>query len=310
MDAAERTVVISNPTAGRGRTGALAAWQHRLPPGTQWRATEAPGDAVRLAAQAVKDGATTIASAGGDGTLHEVLNGIVNAGPHGVRLLPLPLGSMNDYAYTLGIAAWWRANGRWEELRPMAVDLGVARTASTTRRFINGAGVGFNGMVTIEARKIRWLRGVPLYALAVLQAMRKHFVPHTLSLCDERASWTGPTLALTLGLAQREGGFPLTARAKLDDGLFDGVQIGPIRRWELLRYFPGMLRGRLPQTHPYVRQWQFASLKVQSDREMCIHLDGEFLAMPGDGLREASFEVEPHALNCWCWPPGLYGGRA
>src|SRR5205085_8198665 len=113
-----------------------------------------------------------------DGTVHEVANGLLAAETEAV-LSVWPVGSMNDYAFTLGLIDWWRAGGMVAELQPLAVDVGRLTAGVRTEYFVNGCGVGFNGMVTVEAGTIRRLRGVALYSLAVLKAMVKHFAAPT-----------------------------------------------------------------------------------------------------------------------------------
>ena len=67
-----------------------------------------------------------------------------------------------------------------------------------------------------------------------------------LKTLSEKFERVAPTLALTLNLGKREGGFPLTPNADLSDGLFDYMHAGPVSRWDLLRNFPNMIRGTLP----------------------------------------------------------------
>jgi diacylglycerol kinase family enzyme len=159
---------------------------------------------------------------------------------------------MNDYAYTLGLLAWWNLAER-PPLDVVTVDVGVAAAGGKTRRFVNGAGVGFNGMVTIEARKIRWLRGLPLYALGFLKAMAKHYATPATTLELDGNSSVSPTLALSVALGQREGGFPLAGPARLDDGRFYYLHVADLPRWQLMRYLPALITGNLPIGHPKLR---------------------------------------------------------
>jgi diacylglycerol kinase family enzyme len=304
------TCVIYNPAAGRGRAERrLAEIRRRVPPDTRFLPTERAGHAVELAAAAVRDGVRRVVAAGGDGTVHEVANGVLAADDPAVRLAVLPVGSMNDYAFTLGLTAWWDDGRGWDELVPMPVDVGRLRAGGRERFFVNGCGVGFNGLVSAEARRIRWLRGLPLYSLAVLKALARHFAAPTVELTLDGESRTAPTLALSLGLGQREGGFPLTPHARLDDGAFDLLHVGDIGRWELVRHFPGMLTGRLPADHPELRFGRCRSAAVRAAGPLCVHADGELACVPADGVREAAVEVLPGRLTVEAYPPGLYGGR-
>lgn len=250
-----------------------------------------------------------LVAGGGDGTVHEVVNGILASNEPGVVFMPLPLGSANDYAFTLGMVNWWNTRRGWNELQTMPVDVGLIRSGDLSCWFANCCGIGFNGMVTIEARKIRWLRGIPLYALAVIKALWRHYDTPQLTVTRDGHISETPTLAYTLGLGQREGGFPLTVRAKLDDGMLDLLQVGAISRWELIRNLPGMISGKLPRDHPNLTFGRGHQITIESPTPLCIHIDGEFFSVPSDNVRTLTIVVEPKKLIVAFDPLGLYGGK-
>lgn len=304
-------LVIYNPVAGRGRVAReIKGLGARLPANAQFRASNKPGEAASIAEAAVRSGIQWIIAAGGDGTVHEVANGILASGPSDATFLPLPLGSMNDYAFTLGLQGWWQSQRDWNALDTMLVDVGVIRSGNRTSHFVNGCGIGFNGMVTTEALKIRWLRGVPLYALAVLKALVKHYRTPKIRIDTNGDVTEKLTLAFTVGLGQREGGFPLTALAKLDDGLFDTLQVGDIRRWELIRHLPGMISGWLPRRHLKLTFGQASRITFDSESPLCIHTDGEFFCKPEEGLTQVEVEILPRRLRVAIDKAALYGGTA
>src|SRR5256885_398501 len=97
--------------------------------------------------------------------------------------------------------------------------------------FVNGLGLGFNSAVTLESRRIPRLRGLARYGLAFLQAVAWHYHSPPLSIAfDDEPVKERRTLAFTVNLGKREGGFLLTPQARLDDGLFDYIHAGPISR--------------------------------------------------------------------------------
>src|SRR5436309_15138862 len=108
MGAAE-VCVIYNPLAGRGRgQGRLRRLRRALGGRAEFRPTAGAGQAEELALQAAQQGFSIVAAAGGDGTVHEVANGLLRAGRPEVTLAVIPVGSANDYAYSLGLdAGWW-----------------------------------------------------------------------------------------------------------------------------------------------------------------------------------------------------------
>ena len=289
--------VIYNPTSGRGYSRRLIRrLQKRYRTGYEFRAMTGPGAGEEMADKAVREGFRTIVAAGGDGTVHEVANGILNAGHPEVVLCVWPMGSANDYAYALGLEKPWALPP--ERLTVADVDIGVAEADGGRRRyFINGFGLGFNAAVTVEARKIKWIRGMPLYALGILQAMRRHFVSPRMAVWFDDQTREAHTVALSVNLGKREGGFPLTPHADLSDGRFDYLHAGPLTRGELLRQLPNMAMGKIPIDHPKVWTGQCQSVRIESEAPLRIHLDGEFLCHPEDGVRRVTVSLRPRALR-------------
>jgi diacylglycerol kinase family enzyme len=303
------TCVIYNPTAGRGKANErLDVARRRFGPDVVYRPTDGPWHAAELACKAAAEGFTRVVAAGGDGTVHEVANGLLTAGRHDVVLSIWPLGSMNDLAYSLGLSRWW-VEGGGRPLETLTADVGVVRAAGRERFFVNGCGVGFNGLVARESRSIRSLRGRPLYVLAFLKTMVRHYATPTLTVRLDSVVRDGPSLSLSLNLGQREGGFPVTPDARLDDGAFDVLHVGAVRRWELVRYLPGLLSGRLPSDHPRLTRARCGRATVRAAAALCVHTDGELFAVPREDVQELEVELLPGRLRVEVCPPYRYGGR-
>lgn len=289
--------VIFNPACGKGRgMGRFERLRKRLAGRAEFRPTHAPEHAVELAEHAAREGFPLVAAAGGDGTLHEVANGLMRAARPDTALALIPIGSANDYASSLGqgVDAWLCRDAETRERR---VDIGHVRSACGRERFfINGLGLGFNGAVTMESRRIRGLQGVPLYTLALLRALwyRYVFPRMTITLDGERRET--PTLAFSASLGQREGNFTLAPNAVLDDGLFDYLHAGPVGRWDLLCQVPGMITGSLAP-HPLLRQGRCRTVRLISEAPVPVHLDGEMFCEPCDSVREVEIRMLPGALR-------------
>lgn len=285
-----RTGVIFNPTAGRGdanRRIAAAVSRSRVP--VELMPTRGLGHAVELAQAAAEAGFGRIVAAGGDGTVHEVANGILQANRPEVIFSVWPLGSMNDYAHALGLdKPGPRSTAR--------VDVGLVRAGGRERFFVNGLGVGFNGMVTYESRKVRSLRGFSLYVAAFAAAAVRHFRRPPVTIAFDGIATSSPTLALSVNLGQREGGFPVTPAARLDDGLFDTFHARDVHRWHLVRYFPMLVRGTLPADHPLFGFGRCSRVTVQCESPLCVHADGEFVCLPSEGVTEIAVELLPKKL--------------
>lgn len=304
------TCVIYNPAAGRGRAERLLK-EFLANPRVhgELRPTAAPGHAEKLAREAADQGYAKVVAAGGDGTVHEVANGLLRSDRRDVVFSTWPVGSANDYAYTLGMTAWWARRAKAPPTETLDVDVARVTAGGRERFAVNAAGVGFNGMVTMASRQIRFLRGMPLYALAFLRAMVDHFATPRMYVRFDDVEASGPTLALSLCLAQREGGFPLMPAAELDDGKLDYMLATNLRRWHLLRYLPAMATGTLPTNHPLIWLGRTTRVTVESEAPLCVHADGEFVCVPDDRVRELAVEVLPKRLLVEVYRPGLYGGR-
>ncbi len=302
-----RTCVIYNPAAGRGKAVRLLAAARAWLPAFDERATAGPGHAVELAGRAAREGYDRVVAAGGDGTAHEVANGLVQSGIDAL-FSTWPLGSSNDYARTTGLSDWWKRRGDGVALGEIRADVGEVTAGEWSRYFVNGSGVGFNGMVTVEAHRIGWLRGAPLYTLALLRAMRKHYATPVYRVTLDGVVEATRTLSLSVNLGQREGGFPVTWGARLDDGLFDTFHPGALRRWELVRYLPALMSGRLPKSHPQMRTGRCRAAAVEGDSPLCVHADGELVCVPSDGVGRVSWNLHPARLRVEVCPAYRYAG--
>jgi diacylglycerol kinase family enzyme len=296
--------VIYNPAAGRGLTLRMVRRLRRQGRGQfDFRPTGGPGDGTVQAEKAVAAGHSTVIAAGGDGTVHEVANGILRAGRGDVVFGVWPAGSANDYAYALGIDQDWPLRPDWgRRLRVVRVDVGRVAGGGRERFFVNGLGLGFNGAVTWEARQIPRLRGMALYGLAFLRAVQRHFVCPRLRIALDGVEFDCETLAFTVNLGRREGGFLVTPRAVLGDGWFDYVHAGRLSRFEALRMLPRLATGTLPDDHPLIRQGRCRAVSISSDLTMRIHTDGEFFCLPEDGVHDVQVSLLAGALPVLCSP--------
>jgi diacylglycerol kinase family enzyme len=289
--------VIFNPRAGRERArGRLDRLRHRLGARAQFRPTEGPGHGEELALEAARAGFAAVAAAGGDGTVHEVANGLMRAGRPDIVLEVYPVGSANDYAHSLGLDPDWKLRDD-PRVRPRAVDVGLVRSADGRQRyFINGVGLGFSGHINREARSIRYLQGPALYNFALLRTLLLRFeAPPMRVVVDDRVRQVA-TLALSVALGRREGNFVIAPDAVVDDGLFEYLHVGPVSRWELIRNLVGINIGRLP-SHPLLWRGRCRSIRVRSRAPLAFHLDGELFGPATEGVSDLEVRLLPGALR-------------
>jgi diacylglycerol kinase (ATP) len=287
--------VIFNPTAGKHRARRRLA---RLQAGWRDRAdflpTDRAGHARELARDAALAGYRVVVAAGGDGTAHEVLNGLMTAGRAETHFSIIPIGSANDYAHSLGLNA---AQNTLPTTR--SVDVGRVRAPGGRERFFGcNLGLGLNGCVTLESRRIRRLQGMALYGLATLRALCYHFQspPMTLSIDDE-LPWQTPTLLFSTLIGRREGGFVLAPRALVDDGWLDYIHAADLSRWQVLQLLPRIALFGAPAAYPKVRQGRCRRVRLQSTAPLIVHTDGEFFCLPQDDVRELEIDLLPGALT-------------
>ena len=284
--------VIFNPTAGKNRGQArLARIRQAWGAHAAFWPTQYSGHAIELAEQAARDGFAVVAAAGGDGTAHEVLNGLMRVRNPAVQFTIIPIGSANDYAYSLGLD---------QKAPPPArrVDVGIVRAPNGKSVYFGCClGMGFNGCVTRESRRIHRLQGVFLYGLATIRALIYHyrFPKMTLSIDDEPA-WTVPTLLFSTLVGKREGGFVLAPKAEIDDGLLDFIHVANLSRWEVLQFLPRLALFGPPESYPKVRQGRCRRVRLCSESPLIVHTDGEFFCLPEEGIQEVEIEIVAAAL--------------
>lgn len=293
--ATEATAVIFNPTARGEKATAFRAQLESRRAGCRLLPTRGPGDARTLALEAVRDGATTLVAAGGDGTVNEVLNGLADA-PDGLaraRLAVVPLGTVNVFAKELGIPADFA--GAWRVLeagRERVIDLPRATFGGTHRWFAQMAGAG------LDARALELVRwelkkkiGPLAYVWAGTQAMHRHLPSVTAEAGARRESGQ----LVLIGNGRFYGGrYPMFPDARLDDGLLD-VALVPRVNWLILtRLYLALLRGRFRE-HPRVVHFQAPSVRLCADPTAAA----EPFQVEGDnvGSLPAEFSVRPSVLR-------------
>ncbi|HTX90249.1 MAG TPA: diacylglycerol kinase family protein [Anaerolineales bacterium] len=294
--------LILNPTTNHGRSQRVAAdlrplmEEHKA----EWSGTEYPGHATQLARQAGEEGFDLVVAAGGDGTVHEVINGLMQV-PEKKRpaLGIVPLGSGNDFAHILGIPED-PATALLSCLRggPHSLDMGsVTDQNGRVEYFNNTLGIGFDAVVTIRTRKITAIHGFMMYFVATVQTVILNFTPMDLHVETDRESWDQATIMLTVGNGPREGGgFMVTPQARLDDGVLEFVSVKKISRPMMFRLIPEFMKGTHTHFKP-IKMGQCRRMAVTSRQPLYVHADGEVYSGFGTDVRQLSIEILPNALR-------------
>ncbi len=295
--------IILNPMADMGNAWKVA---NDLRPmiteygNADWSGTVYPTHATELAKQAAEQGYERIVAMGGDGTVHEVVNGIMHL-PEGRRpdLGVVPVGSGNDFAHAIGVPLESdRALACALAGTPSAIDLGLMTDEHGHKEYFdNTLGIGFDAVVTIRSHRLPVVRGFLMYLTAVIQTIILNHDPALMQIQTEDRQWEQSNLMLTMCNGPREGGgFLVAPDAKLDDGLLHYAMIRKVSRPMMFRLVPEVMRGTHGRFKP-VLLGSCTRMSVKADRPLYIHADGEILTSFGSNLRQLSFELLPGALK-------------
>lgn len=288
-----KLLIIVNPTAGRGR--ARREWPRQA---AALRATgltvevvqsTRPGEAMEIAEQAALEYDALIA-AGGDGTVHEVANGLLRAGT-GTALGVLPLGSGDDFVKMLPPGDPVERIAR-RTARPM--DAGRIHAGGVVRYFSNGMDIGFGAHASRNVTKVpRLLTGLGAY-LGALALTLVRYPKHTVRLQLDSETPLSITTAMTAVMNGRSfgGSFQVCPDAKADDGELDVLIADGVGRLAILGLVPRIMRG----THggdPRLKLTRARRVLIESDAPLLVETDGEIAFVDA---RRLEIEVLPGAL--------------
>ncbi|MFC2026152.1 diacylglycerol/lipid kinase family protein [Chloroflexota bacterium] len=295
--------IIVNPNADFGRGYHSAA---ELRPvieefgGADWAGTVYPTHAVELAKSAAQEGYKIIVAAGGDGTIHEVVNGLMQIPAESrPQLGVVPIGSGNDFSHSLGMDT--RPAYALRQIltgQVHKIDVGhVSDDHGRSEYFSNATGIGFDATVGFRFRKMKFLRGFLGYLVAVIQTVMIDNDAPVLKITTDNQSWEEGTLMLVICNGPREGGgFMVAPDALSDDGVFNYASICQVSRFMMFRLIPEVMKG----THgrfSQVRMGKLTRIDLESDRPLSIHMDGEIFSGIGVDVRKLSLEIIPAAIE-------------
>ena len=254
--------------------------------------TEYAGHATDLARKAIADGIRFLVAVGGDGTIHEVVNGMIEEDKPAIEdpvLGVVSAGTGSDFIKTFGLpAAPGVAVAHLDGPESFPIDIGkityMENGNQVVRYFPNIAEAGIGADVVARAARLpRWL-GPTVYLAAFWLVMRKHKKAQVkVDLVDR--TYEGPANNIVVANCQFfGGGMKIAPKAAPTDGLLD-IQIEHARKREAISIMPKVFKGtHLP--HPDIEEFKRVKCTVESDRPLLIEADGEVL-----GHTPATFEV-------------------
>jgi diacylglycerol kinase (ATP) len=257
--------------------------------------TTAPGQATREAASAVAAGYDVVVAAGGDGTVSEVVNGLIAAG--GEATVPLgiiPIGTGNDFSDMAGLpanvpqAVQAIARGRTRQ-----VDAGRIEADGCTHYFDNNCALAMEPMVSIENMRMTRLSGNIRYVVAIIKALLKLKAWH-MHIAWDGGGYEGPAFLLSVCNGPRTGGmFPMAPAAEMDDGLFDFVFAPELRKSTVLMIVARLFRGTHIH-HEAITYARTTRLTITSEPGTPIHADGELIT---ESARRVDYQVLPGKIS-------------
>ncbi len=323
----KRPFFVVNPQSAGGQTGRL--WNCSLRdqivnrfPEARWAFTTGQGQAARLARRAWQEGADMVVAVGGDGSVNEVVNGLMDnplgqameelpAGqgaewpappeaPPRPELGVLPRGTGCDFAKSVAIPkSLIGALDVLENGRSVPVDVGKIEytdrsgDAMSTRYFINIAGCGASGEVVDRVnRSSKRLGGFMSFLLATIATTMRYRRPRVQVSIDGGAPRELELNVIFVCNAQYcGGGMRIAPDAVMHDGLFQVVEISATGRLQSLLHGGKLYSGRLAGV-PGARVYTARRVRVTSAEQVLVESDGE-----QPGILPATYAIVPHALH-------------
>ena len=287
-------MVIMNPVADHGETlnkiGEIEDFlKTRII--ADFHQTSYPKEAVQVARH-LQDYDMVIV-AGGDGTVHEVVNGIKESLNTRTILGVLPTGSGNDLSGAIGISNdLHEAMSQMIKGKKKEIDLGLVNNIY----FVNSLGIGFDARVAHMANSLKDLStktGISLYLSALLNILFHDFYCYSVRLKIDDGEWMEKEVLLiaanngpTYG-----GGFKITPDARLDDGLLDICVVDKIPRWQVLPRLPFVIFGKHAWMKP-AHMYRARRLVIECDMGLPAALDGELILAD-----RYEISIKPKALS-------------
>jgi lipid kinase YegS len=280
-------LILNGKAAGTDVLQTAVARQRALGHTIEVRATSGKGDARRFVAGAGE--VDLVIAAGGDGTLNEVVHGLMDLS---IAKRPavgvVPLGTANDFATGCGIPRDpEQALALCLDGKQVAIDVGKANE----HWFLNAASIGFGAEITATTPpELKHLLGYAAYAvMGAILATNVHHYRGKLTLPDREITGSGPVAFVGNG-RQAGGGLQVTPRARVDDGLLDVLTVRDIPARALLTAAREL--QELSPDGEYINYWQTPWAEVHTEEAIPVNLDGEPVR-----FSSVRYEAVPRAIR-------------
>ena len=280
-------LILNGKAAGSDALKTAVARRRAIGHSIEVRVTSEKGDARQFVAETGE--VDLLIAAGGDGTLNEVVHGLMEL-PIAARpaLGVVPLGTANDFATACGIPHDpEEALALCMEGNDVAIDVGKANE----HWFLNAASIGFGAEITATTPpELKHLLGPAAYAvMGAILAMNVHHYRGTLTMPDREITGSGPVAIVGNG-RQAGGGLHVTPRARVDDGLLDVLTVRDIPALALLSAAREL--QELSPDGEYINYSPTAWAEVHTEEAIPVNLDGEPVQ-----FSSVRYEAVPRAIR-------------
>lgn len=270
-----KIMLIVNPTAGKGKAGKMVPLIENTMKNSDGASfdisfTKERGHATEIARSSAEDGYDIVYAVGGDGTVNEVMNGLIGTKS---ALAVLPVGSGNDFARSLGIS-----ENIEEAIRQSMsgnrklIDVGIING----RHFINISSVGFDAEVVLATQNFKKLlfSGSAAYVAGLISTIFTNKPRHVKISVDGNCFEKCILLAAVANGKYYGGGMMAAPDAVMDDGKFDVCIIEKVAKIKMLFLFPKFMKGE----HKAFKEVSFLKsekVEIESQDPIAINVDGE-----------------------------------
>jgi len=245
-----------------------------------------------LAEQATTKYSTVIA-VGGDGTIHEVVNGLMRASSEGetITLGVVPLGNGDDFAkmippqttiggkvfdWQLAIEKIAKGQTKMFDIGRMSVDKLHSEQDNKPHYFMNGMDIGFGAQAALNFTKVpSFLTGIAAYLAAIMKTLIDYHIPKVTIQIDDQEAFEQSTTMMAITNGRCFGsGFWVCPQAQVDDGLLDVMVTQNVGRLKILRLIPKIMKG----THinePILSNYRARRVVIKSQHSLVVEADGE-----------------------------------
>jgi YegS/Rv2252/BmrU family lipid kinase len=282
--------IIANPAAGRGRVERNLSRikkfleENKIP--HTLKISQYPGHSKELVRELVKEKVDSIIAIGGDGTINEISNSILD---YNVPLGLIPMGSGNDYAKMIyPDISWKNLFTSFPTAEIKYYDVGEVYVGKERFIFVNGLGIGFDAEVVKNLSRIKFLTGDLLYLVAVLMTF------HQYRSIDLEIEWDDKKIGkkvflFTVGCGKYlGGGFKLHPEADVEDGLFEISIIEEVGLIKFLTTIPKVFKGtHLGEKEVFYTRGKEVLIK---GKRFNFHMDGELYTRPVEEIKVSVLE--------------------